>query len=384
MATYTGIDLTLLLGTATPSPAPALLMEAIQSVEVTQSDGERSGFQIVFHAGKGAHDSSGYPIVGNSLLDPFNRVVIAVNFNGTTTILMDGIITHLQLQAGGNPAGSVFAVTGEDVTVMMGLEQKIVKYPAQDEASIVTQILGGYSQYGLEPNVTTPDYVDTPDPNEYLPVQRGSDLAYVQELADRFGFVFFVSPGDTVGTNKAWWGPPFVDGSPQRTITLGSAFGSNTSGTTSIEYDALAPTSVFGMVQDRITDAVSSPESASDDDELPNLSSAPAITSQPKVRKWIFEGGEGLTAAEATARAQAQVDEASARTMELTGTLDSQRFGGVLKARSLVDVRGAASAFNGKYYVRKVKHRLTRDNYQQDFTVSREGLGSTITKAAVS
>ena len=47
-----GIHLTLLIGPTVAVPAPPLLTEALQSVEVKHSDEERSGFQITFQTGR--------------------------------------------------------------------------------------------------------------------------------------------------------------------------------------------------------------------------------------------------------------------------------------------------------------------------------------------
>jgi len=44
----------------------------------------------------------------------------------------------------------------------------------------------------------------------------------------------------------------------------------------------------------------------------------------------------------------------------------------------LVGVRGVGPAFDGLHYVTKVKHKITRSSYQQDFSLSRNGLLSTV------
>jgi hypothetical protein len=48
----------------------------------------------------------------------------------------------------------------------------------------------------------------------------------------------------------------------------------------------------------------------------------------------------------------------------------------VLRARRLVDVRGAGAAFNGTYTVERVKHVIERGHYTQSFGIVREGTGS--------
>ena len=61
-----------------------------------------------------------------------------------------------------------------------------------------------------------------------------------------------------------------------------------------------------------------------------------------------------------------------------TGTLDVLRYGRVLRARGLVGVRGAGTAFDGLYYVSSVTHLIKRGEYKQSFTLARNGLISTL------
>jgi hypothetical protein len=64
------------------------------------------------------------------------------------------------------------------------------------------------------------------------------------------------------------------------------------------------------------------------------------------------------------------------------GSLSVVRYGGVLKARELVGVRGAGAAFDGLYYVKSVTHKIKRGEYKQDFKLSRNGLVSTVPAVA--
>jgi hypothetical protein len=64
------------------------------------------------------------------------------------------------------------------------------------------------------------------------------------------------------------------------------------------------------------------------------------------------------------------------------GELDVLRYGGVLKARQLVGVRGAGTAYDGLYYVKSVTHRIKAGEYKQSFELSRNGLISTLPRVA--
>ncbi len=65
-------------------------------------------------------------------------------------------------------------------------------------------------------------------------------------------------------------------------------------------------------------------------------------------------------------------------TLTGTGSLNVLRYGRILKARGLVGVRGAGDAFNGLYFVKSVTHKIQRGEYKQDFTLTRNGLMSTV------
>ena len=47
-----GVHLTLLIGPTVAVPAPALLTQRLESAEVTHTDEGRSGFQLIFQAGR--------------------------------------------------------------------------------------------------------------------------------------------------------------------------------------------------------------------------------------------------------------------------------------------------------------------------------------------
>ena len=57
---------------------------------------------------------------------------MSASLNGTPTVLVDGVITHLELSPaqGGQP--STFTVTGSDLSAVMDLWQESLEYPAQD------------------------------------------------------------------------------------------------------------------------------------------------------------------------------------------------------------------------------------------------------------
>jgi hypothetical protein len=367
------LRLTLLVGPTVAVPAPPLLIDALDKVEVTQTDEGRSGFQITFTAGRGGIIGlMDYPLVSLPLLKPFNRIVLILTFNGVPSVLMDGIITDQQLVPSNGPGESTFTITGEDVSVMMDLEEKSAEHPAQDETLIALKLIASYSQYGLVPVVIPPVALDVPLPIERTPVQQGTDLAYLTLLARRNGYVFYISPGPAPLTNTAYWGPPKRLGVPQRALSINMGPESNVD-SLSFRNNALQPTLVEGQIRDRSSNQTL-PVQTLASTRTP-LSALPAwLVNQPNVRRTQFRNS-GLTAVQAFARAQGITD-ASTDALTAEGQLDGLRYGGILQTGGVVGVRGAGLAHDGLYYVKRVSHTVSKETYTQRFTLSRDGTGS--------
>ena len=367
------LQLTLLVGPTVAVPAPPLLIDALDSIEVTQTDEGRSGFQITFTAGRGGIIGlMDYPLVSLRLLKPFNRVILILTFNGIPRVLMDGFITHQQLLPSNEPGESTLTIIGEDVSVMMDLEEKSAEHPAQDETIIALKLIASYAQFGLVPVVVPPVAIDLPLPIERIPVQQGTDLAYLLLLAERNGYVFYVTPGPAPFVNTAYWGPPRRVGVPQRALAVNMGPESNVD-SLSFSNNALRPTLVDGQLRDR-TSGQTVPVKTVASTRVP-LASQPAwLVNQPNVRHTALRAS-GLSAVQGFGRAQGMTDAASdALTAE--GEMDGLRYGGILQAGGLVGVRGAGLAHDGLYYVKRVTHSVSKESYTQRFTLSRDGAGS--------
>jgi hypothetical protein len=368
-----GIHLTLLIGPNIPTPAPPTFLEALDSVEVTHNDEERSGFQLMFKVGRGQSDVLDYALLNSPLLQPFNRVVLVVTFGAVPQVLMDGIITHQQLSPGERPGGTLLTITGEDVSVMMDLEEKSVEHPAQPEAIIALKLISSYAQYGLIPMVIPPPTIDIPLPTERIPVQQNTDLVYLQEMASRFAYVFYITPGPAPLINTAYWGPPQRIGIPQRALSVNMGPNTNVVGDVNFQYNSLEHAFMEGILQDRQT-GLRIPVQTRVSTRTP-LVSKPAWLTQSHVRTRRFSS-TGLNTAQAYSLAQAETDRSMDRVLTATGELDATRYETLLKPRGLVGLRGVGFSYDGFYYVKSVTHRIRRGEYHQSFTLTREGQGA--------
>jgi len=373
-----GVKLTLLIGRTVPVPVPLPMMENLDTVEVTQSDTGQSGFQITFKAGRsGPIDILDYQLLGNPLLMPHNRAVIIVTLNAIPRVLMDGIILDRQLNPSTKPGASTITLSGKDVSIMMDKEQKPVERLAQNEFVAALMIIAQYAQYGLIPMVMPPFMIDFPLPMERTPVQRATDLQHLQNLAGRFGYVFYIKPGPAPLMNTAYWGPPVRVGIPKKALSV------NLGGDTNVErldfrHDAKQASTFYGKVHDRNLNQ-HLPFETFASLRIPPLALFPAVPFDLlNVRRTLLDNVEGLNYAQAFAKAQAETDKSMDSVLTATGELDTARYGDLLEARGLVGLRGAGFSYDGFYYVQSVSHSIsTNGAYKQRFTLTREGVGST-------
>jgi hypothetical protein len=371
--TLLGIHLNILIGPGPVAlPASVSLLNALQEVEVKHTDEGRSGFKLVFRGGRGsALDFLEDPLLNDPQLIVRNRVVLTALFGVIPTVISDGIITNLQITPGSDGQATTVEVAGEDLSLLMDLEEKTAEHPAQPMPIIYAKIIGTYAAYGLIPMIIPPLSLDVPNPMDRIPVQRETDLDYINKIKPP-DYVFAIMPGPLPMTSTAYLGPKIQFSLPQKALSVNMANATNCSGIT-FNYDSAQPTTVSGSVQDRTTGtAVAATSTVSATVPL----STGGVTPSPDSRATLLRNTQGMTAAQAFAYAQSQSDESS-HAVTVEGELDAISYGTALVARGLVGLRGAGLSHDGTYYVKEVTHNIKNGSYKQKFKLTRQGLGST-------
>lgn len=382
-----GMQLTLMIGPAVPLPAPRVVIEALQSVRVQTStelppdeDGARalgpSTFQLSFSLSKNSPLHSAFLVAGGAT-PPLVRVVIAVTVNGATRVLMDGVMTNHEVGGGGTAGNPTLTVTGEDLTKVMDyFDFSGIPYPAMPDFARVALIVAKYGVLGIIPMVIPSVLVDVPIPISRIPLQRGKDLGYIRELAERVGYVFYLDPGPAIGVSRAYWGPEIKVGAPQPALNIDMDAHTNVE-SLSFSFDTESATLPMLLIQEPNSKAPIPIPVPAVTPLSPPLGAIPPI---PKNLEWI----PGLAKYNPVQAALIGVAKAakSQEALKATGSLDVLRYGRVLEARKLVGVRGAGLAFDGLYYVRSVTHNIERGKYTQDFELSRNGIVSTVPTVA--
>lgn len=368
-ASYKGTYLTLQIGSGKPSPAPRVVLDALQSIQVTNSK-ERSGFQLTFAVGKNS------PLINEMLPDGYfdpiiTRVIITVTLNGIVNVLMDGLITNQEFTPSNEPGQSSLTITGEDLSLAMDLVELRRPWPGMSEVAVVNAILAPYASLGIVPLVIPPFIPNLRNPIEGFDAQDSTDRAYIKGLARSSGFVFFVQPGPTPGKSIAYFGPDVNVPIPQSAVSINMDAHSNAE-SMSFSLDGLAKQVKFFIIFDPITGKLAIPI------PVPNINAF-----KPPLGKRItpparFSSSEISAPMSPLSASQLilgfMMDSANASAVSGTGSIDVTRYNQILRARMLVAIRGASLAYDGYYYVDSVTHNIKKGEYKQSFSISRDGL----------
>ncbi|BAV06599.1 hypothetical protein SAMN05421788_107260 [Filimonas lacunae] len=365
------IHLTLLMGPVVPVPVPKPVVDALTKVEVTAAAGEPGGFQLTFTFSAKGPLSTLLMLLGQ--VGPFIRTVVVATVNGVPHVLADGMVVNHQLSPNVQTGLSTFVVTGSDLTsVMSYFDFTGIPYPCMPAEARVALILAKYAVLGIVPLVIPSLFMDVPIPVSRIPVHQGKDLDYINELAREVGYVFYIEPGPAPGMNIAYWGPEIKVGIPQPALNINMDAHTNVE-TLNFSFDGSHKAIPIVFIQNEETRAPI-PIPIPDISPLnPPLGIIPPIP----VNFPVMHNTAHLNPIQAVALGLAEASRTS-DAVTGTGSLDVVRYGRILKARGLVGVRGAGEAFDGLYFVKKVTHKIEKGKYKQDFTLTRNGLLSTV------
>ena len=368
------LQLQLQMGPMVPAPVPQQLSDALQSVHVTTTAGQASGFQLTFAV-------SSKSVITTMLLpagffDPGIRVVIVAIVAGMPSVLIDGVITRQDLGPSDDPGASTLTLTGEDLSVVMDMTHERVCYPAMPHNVRAMLICLKYAMYGIAPIAIPPVITDIPNPVQQIPIQSSTDLAYLKAMASEVGYVFYIDPGPIPGSSIAYWGPQVRVGRLQPALTIGMGAATNVE-SLSFSFDGLSRTQYTVTITEPTTKlGISVP--VPDISLLhPPLAARPAIALRQEPLPDVSDRPISELLLLGLGRTSTSADAVTGQ-----GKLDVLRYGQVLKARQLVGVRGAGIAYDGAYYVTSVTHEIKRGEYHQSFSLARDGLVS-LTSAVV-
>ncbi len=330
------------------------LLEAGALIDVEEAIGEPDAASI--SVGIEAADDGEWTTMIDDLAAPDAELRVQVErTSGTYTFAGLVVGATWTIDAEGD---SQLVVRAIDRTVEMDRVERVVPWPGTADSAIASSI---FADYGFVAEVeTTPA---GPSPDVFTPIQRGSDWAFLQSMAAKWGYHTFLEvDGDKiVGHFRA------IDPLAPASQTLRLGFGADSfAAEVDVDFDS------GGTVQaSRIPPLSSGPiDGESDGQDQLQGSEAVAVAAVNLLGPHDVDGAiDPLTAATGRARQDAFA-------VRLTTTLDLIVGGPLVRARRTVDVAGLGSRLSGLYLVDRVRHRLSEDHHQQELELVSNALGA--------
>jgi phage protein D len=210
-------------------------------------------------------------------------------------------------------------------------------------------------------------------------VQRGTDVHFVRELAERNGMEFYFETDQDTESVTAFFRAPQLDATPQPDLAIQFGDDSNLRSFTA----HLTGQQPLAVKIAQIDVAQNSPNQAQVSgsqltrlgaSDLNALVAGPLgslVTPADALAQMLILGPPTSDATEMQTIAQSVRDEAS-WFISARGEINSEAYQAVLRPHRLVLVRGAGRAYSGKYYVTRVIHELRGDgSYVQTFEARR-------------
>ena len=340
--------------------APDETAAAAAFVEVTERVGQPTYYRLVYSLDIADGD---FPLLKESRLGPGSEISVLVPTAEATACLVKGPVygQHIKFEQGG--AGSSLVVLGADALIKMDREDKAVAWSDLTDSDAVSAIL---SQAGLIPDVET-----TPAGHfelKHTLIQRETDLAFVRRLARRNGNLFWVTC-DEFGVETAHFKRPSLDGKALCDLVINLTDPRSNVTSLEISWDVERPTKAeateldLNNKSDLSGDAERSPLTVLGGRALADIVSDLRLV---HVAAPVDDSGD------LKARGEGAVIDASFF-IRASGSTTLSALGKVLRAHTLVNLRGVGSRHSGLWFCSSVLHSIDQTEHIMDFELIRNG-----------
>lgn len=340
-------------------PAPDLFL-SLMEMEVEEDHRMAASFRIKVAINR--QDDGLWLLLEDERVKPWAKLTISVTVADEEQELLTGYITQIRPHIAADENGSYVEIWGLDPSCLMGLEEKVKAWPNMSDSDIAGQI---FADYNLTPEVEDTGVVH--DEAIATITQRDTDIQFLKRLARRNGYECFVT------SDTGFFRKPVLDAEPLP--YLAAHFGGETN---LINFDAklnsLRPTkvemhqidTVAKQVQDSVVEA--GEQEVLGRDRAESIAAPNGLVPRLHVRQTV-----SVNQLEMDNFCRALFDEAE-WLIEATGEVESVLYGTVIRAKSLVPIKGVGELFSGTYYVTYVKHLFKTDKYTQHFKARRNAL----------
>lgn len=348
-------------------PAGQDLLQAIQQIEV--EDHASMADMVRLRVVMGVKDGcSGWSFIDDNIFERLTTIRIAVAVgSGRAETLINACVIETNATFANQPGASILNVVAMDPTCLMNLKQVVKPWPNRSDSDVAREIFSA-PEYTFTPIVDATNW--RRQENEQTMIQRGTDIQFLQELARRNGFEVYIETNGSTGVVEGHFHAPRLNLPPQGVLSINMRDATNVN-SFNARFDMLRPSTVQTTNLD--VETRENQQSQVSSSRLPALGRETAHASQQQ--RLVLPAQTGLArTGEQQPFAQAIADE-SALAITADGELNTVAYGGLMRAKRPILVRGAGQQFSGTYYVERVNHILTPDSYKQNFTLRRNAVG---------
>ena len=356
--------------TVNGNPASAALLNAVKQIEMEDHAGMADMLRLRLAVAV-KEDGSGWTLLDDALFTRLANLELSVTVgSGSAIPLTSAYVIEVDTNFSADPNTSELVVTAMDSTVLMHLDETVKTWANMKDSDVATAIFGD-AKYKFAAIVEDTQWSRHED--EHTLTQRGTDIQFLKQLANRNGYECFVELNDA-GDVEGHFHPPRHDGQPQGTLTVNMGAATNVNRFRA-RFDMLAPAKAKAATLD--PDDKSSQQGQADDaSQADGMGAEPSVPADRPRTVLLSELGMAQSG-EVQRYAQAVVDQSS-WSIIAEGEVNTVSYGGVLKAKQPVMVRGVGRTFSGRYYVERVLHTIVSDGtYIQRFTLKRNATGLT-------
>jgi phage protein D len=330
-------------------------------VEVYERMGEMTKYRMRYDFDISQGD---FPTLADSRLDPGSELAVIAPVSGTNNYLAKGPVTGQQIHFLHGGGASYVEVEGADTSIKMSRETKATVWSDLTDSDVVSQI---FSTYGYTADVDTTEAGHFEQ--KHTLVQRDTDYVFVRRLARRNGCLFWISCDET-GVETAHFKKPALDGDAPTNIDIN--IGSNNIASLDLTWDA-----------ERSTSVVAAQVNLNDKSEIDGRVAASPLT--PLGTQTLA----AITGDTRSAHLHAPVDDAgdlnargAAALIEdnwfirATCKTSLNALGAIVRANTLVNVRGVGTRHSGKYYVAGVRHVIDPTAHTMELELIRNAWGN--------
>ncbi len=297
----------------------------------------------------------------DSRVDPGAVLSILVPVGDKVHCLVKGPVRSHKVHLVHGGAESYLEVEGSDTTVLMDRENKAAVWDSVSDSEAVTAVL---SPYGYLLNVDTTS--SRHEAAKHTLVQRETDYRFVQRLARRSGFLFWVQ-ADEAGIEMAYFKRPALEGEAETELTINLESPSFQS--LDLVWDVEKPTSApMAQLDLNTKEAIDGTVTQS---PLAGLAGQRLADIVPETRT-LHLAAPVDDAGDLSARAEGALIEAE-WFVRIQGQTSLHALGSLVRTHTVVELQGVGTRHSGKYFVGAVKHTISATGHTMDVELWRNG-----------